>query len=131
MTYKRPLQYLWILIILIFFDGKAFQVNESVRLRIISISWSSKEWQDRIVDTTYIEVMEGENFGGKNSPHYFRLLEVTGNQTIKISFSDDIVVAGEAIAYPSKQNPIVITGEITCFRTRLYDAGTDFCINVM
>ncbi len=104
--------------------------NYSVQLRIISISWSSKEWQNSVRDTTYIEVNRGENFGARNAPHYFNLLEIIDQSTLLIQFSDELVVVGEPIAAPSKRNPITIaSGEKTCFRTRLYDAGTDYCID--
>jgi hypothetical protein len=103
--------------------------NYSVQLRIISIGWPSKEWQNPLTDTTYIEVNMGENFGARNAPHYFKLLDIIDQNTLLVQFSDELVVVGEPIAAPSKRNPITIASdEEICFRTRLYDGGTDYCI---
>ena len=103
--------------------------DKSVQLSIISISWSGKEWKNPVSDTTYIEVNLGENFGAGNAPHYFKLVDIPDSNTIRVEFTDDLVVAGEPIAVPSKKNPVnILSGESTCFRTRLYDGGTDYCI---
>ena len=121
-------------IVFIIFSGGLFAQNTnenySAQLRIIRIGWSSKEWQNPERDTTYIEVNRGENFGARNAPHYFTLLNIIDRDSIQIKFTDDLVVVGEPVSMPSKKNPIVIkSGEKTCFRTRLYDGGTDYCID--
>lgn len=105
-------------------------INNAIQLRIISISWSGKEWQHTKTDTTCIEVNIGESFGASNGPHYFQLLDIIDSRTIKIKFSDELVVVGEPVEYPSKQNPIIISGEKVCFRTRLHNSGTDYCMNI-
>lgn len=105
--------------------------SNEVQLRIIRVGWSSKAWDTATNDTTIVKVKEGMHFGAKNSPSYFTLLEIIDASTINIRFSDELVVVGEPINYPSKHNPIIIFGNGKCFRLRLYDAGSDFCIEII
>jgi hypothetical protein len=104
---------------------------KTVGIRIIEIGWSGKTWDKINADTSVIFVKEGSEFGGKDSPYYFRLLEITDSNSIKVSFTDDLVIAGEPVNYPSTQNPVTISGEKKCFRMRLFDAGSDFCIEII
>ncbi len=104
---------------------------ECVKLRVVRISWSGNSWNYSATDTLIIEISAGEEFGGRGDPKYFRLIRIINTETIEIQFSDNLVVAGEPLAYPSKQNPILISGRKNCFRTRLRDAGTDYCIDVL
>lgn len=107
------------------------QTLQTVKLRIISIDWSGKKWDCGLPDTTLVEIQAGQNFGSKDDPLYFKLIEIIDEKTIKLEFKDDLVVAGEPVAYPSKQNPIIISGTTNCFRTRMYDGGTDYCIDIL
>jgi hypothetical protein len=112
-------------------DTARIRGSQSVRLRIISIAWSGKAWDHSITDTTILEIIIGEEFGSKNAPPYFKLIDIIDEQSVKIQFTDDLVVVGEPVAYTSKQNPIIITGSTNCFRTRLFDTGTDYCIDIL
>ena len=84
-----------------------------------------------------LEVREGESFGPikyNGAPAFeevkpFTLLEANEN-SIKVGFHESIVVLGENIGDNSKENPATFSDE-KCFRTRTYDAGTDFCIKLM
>jgi hypothetical protein len=112
-------------------DKMRIQGSQSVKLRIISITWSGKAWDHSITDTTFLEINIGEEFGSKNAPPFFKLIDIIDDQSVKIQFTNDLVVVGEPVAYTSKQNPIIITGSTNCFRTRLFDAGTDYCIDIL
>ncbi|MBN2273157.1 MAG: hypothetical protein JXK95_02400 [Bacteroidales bacterium] len=107
-------------------DEKGF-----VRLRVVSIDWSDRSWDYAIIDTIIIQIAQGEEFGGKNDPKYFKLMRIVDSQTIEIQFSENIVVAGEPVSSPSRQNPILISEKNNCFRTRHIDAGTDYCIDIL
>ncbi len=104
---------------------------ESVQFKIVEIGWSSKAGDIATTDTTELEVKINGLFGGKGSPYFFKLIEIIDSVSVKIQFTDDLVVVGEPVAYPSKQNPIIISGEKNCFRTRYLDGGSDFCIDIL
>ncbi len=106
-------------------------IYDYAKLRVMSIDWSERSWNPVVIDTIIIQISEGESFGGKNGPKYFKLLQIVDDQTIEILFSDKLVVAGEPTTSPSKQNPILISGSKNCFRTRLDVSGTDYCIDVL
>ncbi len=119
-----------LVVLLIDYSG----VNHSgsrVRLRIVQIGWSTKAWEAAFTDTTILEVEPGGEFGSKNAPLYFKLLEILDDHSVKIQFTDNLVVVGEPIAYPSKKNPIIISEGVNCFRIRHYDAGSDYCIDIL
>jgi hypothetical protein len=103
----------------------------TVTIRIIEIGWPGKSGNKINMDTTYLVVGEGEEFGSKDSPYYFRLAEIIDSNIIKIGFTDNLVLVGEPVNYPSLRNPVIISDGKQCFRTRLFDAGTDFCIEVL
>lgn len=128
---KRNTIMLILILSFCFHNPVSTQTLQTVRLRIISINWSGKTWDCGLPDTTLIEIQTGQNFGSKDDPLYFKLIEIIDKKTIKLEFKDDLVVAGEPVAYPSKQNPIIISGNTNCFRTRMYDGGTDYCIDIL
>ncbi|MFX1252142.1 MAG: hypothetical protein ACFFCZ_11100 [Promethearchaeota archaeon] len=79
-----------------------------------------------------VVVKTGEKFGPimfEKKP--FRLLKIIDSNSIEVEFIQELVVVGEPIAYPSQQNPKIISLEKVGFRTRLYDAGTDIWIEIL
>ncbi len=114
-----------------FNQGNQIATKNTIKLQIIEVGWSSKPWEKTSPDTSLIIVKEGMAFGGKDTPYYFRLLEIIDTNSIKVLFSNDLVIVGEPINFPSSQNPVVIYDEKQCFRLRHFDAGSDYCIEIL
>ena len=105
--------------------------SKSVVLKIIEIGCPERTWDEVDSDTSIIVVCQGNDFGGNGAPYYFRLLEITDSNTIKVLFTDDLVIVGEPVNYPSTRNPVTISDEQQCFRVRHPEAGHDFCIEIL
>jgi hypothetical protein len=97
-------------------------------------SWGAPENAHKIRSFT-VEAKEGEGFGPNDftaapqkSP--FTLIEAKDEGAI-VQFDESLVVVGEPIDEPSKQNPKTISIEGTCFRTRSYDSGADLCLSLV
>ena len=111
---------------------------ETIRLNLTIDQWESEGNPETVHNVTnqLFEVTEGESFGPtryNGAPAFegvepFTLLEI-GEGSIKVGFHESIVVLGESIGDASKENPTTFSNE-KCFRTRTYDSGTDFCINL-
>ena len=112
---------------------------ETIRLNLTIDQWESEGYPETVhrITDQLLEVREGENFGPtryNGAPAFeevepFTLLEI-GEGSIKVGFHESIVVLGENIGDESKENPTTFSSE-KCFRTRTYDGGTDFCINLL
>jgi hypothetical protein len=99
-------------------------------------SWVPAE-SAHVVDSLVVEVRKGEAFGpllvgrvGKLVPP-FRLLEILGRDRVRLRFDESLVVCGEGISNPSKQNPIALTTSPACFRTRSSDSGADYRLRLV
>lgn len=114
------------------------QTSKTVKLNLKINEWSSKVGAkpEHKIKNSIVEIKEGKDFGPNDfiaAPESkpFKLLEIVDENNVKMQFDNSLVVVGEPIGYPSKQNPIIISLEETCFRTRSYDAGTDICLKII
>ncbi|MDD1682584.1 MAG: hypothetical protein LUO98_02000 [Methanoregula sp.] len=113
--------------------------SKTVRLALTIDEWGS--WfppqEAHEIKSLILDVKEGEEFGPadyftayqKTKP--FKVLKIIDEDHIKIQFDEFLVVVGEPVSNPSRQNPIIISLEETCFRTRTSDSGADFCLKIV
>ena len=112
--------------------------QNTVPSKTVKLNLTMDEWvkENHKITSFIIEAKEGEEFGpinftasSKNKP--FKLLKIIDENNIKVQFDDSLVVVGEPITEPSKQNPKIVSVKETCFRTRSYDSGTDLCLKII
>ena len=103
----------------------------TVQLRIIEIGCSARSRGEISSDTSIVLVREGFEFGYTGAPYYFRLLEITDSNSIKVLFTDDLVIVGEPVNHPSERNPVTISDEEQCFRLRHPETGYDYCVEIL
>jgi hypothetical protein len=90
--------------------------------------WDKPEW---------VCVKIGERFSGSTEDRMqghtpFLLRRRPSQGSAEVAFTDDWVVAGEAIARSSEKNPVTVGSEdFVCLRQRIYDGGGDVCMKVV
>jgi hypothetical protein len=90
--------------------------------------WGAPEWRCLRV---------GERFGPRSlsvedQPELaFTVRRKLDAKTLEVAFGKGWVVAGEPIAYPSKQNPKRVSTNGECFRMTIFDGGGDLCLRVV
>ena len=101
-------------------------------LRIVSIDWTVNTFDYAVADTVLIRIAQGEAFGGKDDPKYFRLVRIIDDQTLEIQIADQIAATGEPdVNQSAGAQRIMISGNRNCFRLERKDSGTDYCIDVL
>ncbi|MBN1611686.1 MAG: hypothetical protein JW940_33945 [Polyangiaceae bacterium] len=87
--------------------------------------WDAPQWRC---------LRAGEKFwqrsaaGNTSEALSFTVLRVLDASSVEVGFGEAWVVVGEAIAYPSQQNPKRVSSEGVCFRMRVFDGGADLCL---
>lgn len=112
--------------------------SKTVKLVLTIDEWSSGFFppeETPEIKSLIMDVREGEEFGPANftaAPNNkpFKLLKIIDEDHIRIRFDESLVVVGEPVSDPSQQNPIIVSIEKICFRTRSSDCGTDICLKI-
>jgi hypothetical protein len=131
------------LTIILIFSGcapRADLPDKTIKLNLLTDSWASEVPAESAhkVEYSNLDVKENQFFGPKRTlsgigkgQKFFKLLKIINDNEILIQFDDQLVIVGEPISESSKQNPVIVTTEKTCFRTRTYDAGIDYCLKII
>lgn len=140
-----PFKFFFLTLTIIFiFCGCTPQTDlsqKTIKLNLKTDAWSSNKMPTESAhNITYSDLSAKENqfFGPQNTmsgpskgQEYFKLLKIVNDNEILVQFDDQLVIVGEPINESSKQNPATVTTNETCFRTRTYDGGADYCLKII
>jgi hypothetical protein len=91
-------------------------------------AWEDPEWRCLRV---------GEKFGPPSisvdgePERVFTVRRKLDAKTLEVAFGKGWVVAGEPIAYASRENPKRVSTKGVCFRMAIFDGGGDLCLRVV
>lgn len=126
----------FLLLVLVVFAGCSLGAPSSINIRVEVEDWS---FEGPSSGYSYSVVVEnGDVFGPEASMYtweegtfLFETVRILGEGRVKISFDDEVLMLEDAEwTDPPSKNPVIITDEELCFKTRTMDSGSDFCLRV-